>query len=147
MSALQRVAPSGNDAEEELPKGGFSVGHGGNRQAGGGVPLTPDEKKEKRRVQNQKQRATQEPSTSQKISMVDHPAVLTAVMPKPDTHVTLKCCHKSNVCYFQSLTSPLWGCKKQKRFNPGSALYLLSEKVITLTEGITCCMTRLNFGL
>ena len=46
-SDLQRVAPSGNDTEEELPEGGFSVGHGGNRQAGGGVPLTQDEKKEK----------------------------------------------------------------------------------------------------
>jgi len=42
------------------------VGHGGNRQAGGGVPPTPDEKKENRRVQNQKKRATQKPSTSQK---------------------------------------------------------------------------------
>jgi len=46
-SDLQRVAPSGNDTEEELPEGGFSVGHGRNRQAGGGVPLTQDEKKEK----------------------------------------------------------------------------------------------------
>jgi len=63
-----RVAPSGNDAEEELPEGGFSLGHGhgGNRQAGGGVPLTSDEQKEKRRVQTQKKRATQKPSTSQK---------------------------------------------------------------------------------
>jgi len=65
-SDLQRVVPSGNDAEEELPEGRVSVGHGGNRQAGGGVPLTPDEKKEKRRVQNQKKRTTQKPSTSQK---------------------------------------------------------------------------------
>jgi len=57
-SDLQRVAASGNVAEEELPEGGFSVGHGGNRQAGGGVSLTQDEKKEKRRVQNQAKRAT-----------------------------------------------------------------------------------------
>jgi len=42
------------------------VGHGGNRQAGGGVPLTPDEMKERRRVQNQKKRVTQKPSTTQK---------------------------------------------------------------------------------
>ena len=99
-SALQRVAPSGNDVKEESRKGGFSVGHVGNRQAGGGVPLTPDEKKEKRRVQNQKQRATQKPSTSQKDSMVDHPAVLTAVMPKSDTHDTLKCFHKKQCVLF-----------------------------------------------
>ena len=66
-SALQTVNHSGNDTEEELPEGGVSVGHGGNRQAGGGVPLTPDKKKEKQRVPNQKKRVTQKPSTSQKI--------------------------------------------------------------------------------
>jgi len=65
--ATHSKLPSGNDAEEELPEGGSTAGHGGNRQAGGGVPLTLDEKKEKRRVQHQKKRATQKPSTSQKI--------------------------------------------------------------------------------
>jgi len=68
-------------------------------------------------------------------------------MPKPDTHVTLKCCHKINLCYLPTLTSPLWGCKIKRVFNSGSALYLLTEKVITLTEGITCWMSRLNFGV
>ena len=81
-----------------------------------------------------------------KFSRVDHPAVITAVMPKPDTHVTLKGCHESNVC-LSTLTSPLWGCKIKEFFDFGSALYLLSEKVIILTEGITCWMSRFNFGV
>jgi len=64
--------------------------------------------------------------------MGDHPAVITVVMPKPDTHVTLKSCRKSNVCCLPRLTNPLWGCKIKELFNIGSALYLLSEKVITI---------------
>ena len=79
--------------------------------------------------------------------MGDHRAVIIVVMPKPDTHVTLKGCHKSNVCCLPTLTNPLWGCKIKELFNSGSTLYLLSEKVITLTEGITCWKSRLNFGV
>ena len=80
-----------------------------------------------------------------KVSMGDNPPVITVRMPKPDTHVTLKSCHRSNVCCLTTHTNPLWGCKIQELFNSGTALYLLSEKVITLTEDITCWMSRLNF--
>ena len=49
---MQRVPLSGNDDEEKLTEGGFTVG--GDRQAGGWVPLTPV-KKEKWRVQTPKE--------------------------------------------------------------------------------------------
>jgi len=39
---MQRVPLSGNDDEEKLTEGGFTVG--GDRQAGGWVPLTPVKK-------------------------------------------------------------------------------------------------------
>ena len=76
----------------------------GDRQAGGWVPLTPWEKKEKRRVHTQKKRATQKPSTSQKsFKGRQSVTVITVAMPKV-THIPKKIhwdfTHSGDICIF-----------------------------------------------
>jgi len=145
-SALHRVAPSGNDAEQELPKGSQWVTVETDRLE----EECPWPQTRRRKSDGFKTRRSASPRSQvqvRKVSMGDHPAVITVVIPKPDTYVTLKGCHKINVCCLPTLTSPLWGWKIKELFNSGSALYLLSEKVITLTEGITFWKSHLNFGV
>jgi len=61
---LHRAGLSEHDDEVKRAEDGFS--ESGGKHEGGMVPLTPDEKKEKRQVQNQTKRATKKPNTSQK---------------------------------------------------------------------------------
>jgi len=63
---LQRVARGENEDEVDIAEGLFLVGAG--RKAEEGVPLTPDEKKEKGRKQTQKNRASKKLSPNQKTS-------------------------------------------------------------------------------
>ena len=125
--------------------GGRAEGVGsvrGDRQDGGGAPLTPDDKKEKRRWQNQKKRARKKPSPSQKDSRTAQPGGNRKVARTKTLLDRLSRLQSPLLCFIFWLVPKV---QYEKTLQFVCLCHIPLKVVLTLTEGITCWMSPLHF--
>ena len=121
-------------------EGGGSVG--GDRQDGGGAPLTPNDKKEKRRRQNQKKRAHKKPSPSPKDSHTAQPGGNHNVARTKTLLDRLSRLQSPLLCFIFWLVPKV---QYERTLQFVCLCHIPLKVVLTLTEGITCWMSRLHF--